>query len=36
MLSDLTVLGGPPKKLEFYTTDVRHDYVDIKVTRMVK
>jgi hypothetical protein len=36
MQSNLFILSGPPKKLKFESTDLKHDYHDMKVSKMMK
>lgn len=36
MGTNLFILEGPPKKLKFESTDLRHDYHDMKVSKMMK
>jgi len=36
MMTNLFVLSGPPKKVDYKTSDLKHDYNDMKVSKMMK
>jgi hypothetical protein len=36
MMTNLFVLSGPPKKVDYRTSDLKHDYNDLKVSKMMK
>jgi hypothetical protein len=36
MLSNLIVLQGPPKKIDLENYDLEYDYLDMKITRILK